>query len=67
MLFKLRCPHTDVINFFAAADPAIAIGSIVQVTPSQFVWRSYLQRQCGSTRRLAVAVARLNRALRTTA
>ena len=65
MLFKLRCPHTDIINFFAAADPALSIGSIVQVTPSQFVWRSYLKREYGSTRRLNVAEARLNRALRT--
>ena len=51
MFFKLRCPHTDIINFFAPADPAISIGSIVQVAPSQFVWRSY---RSGSTARRAV-------------
>jgi hypothetical protein len=67
MLFKLRCPHTDIINFFTATDPAMAVGSIIQVTPSQYVWRSYLKREYGSTRRLAVAEARLNRALRTRA
>ena len=54
MLVKLRCPHTDVINFFAAADPAIAIGSIVQVTPSQFVWRSYGQPPSGGPTRMLV-------------
>jgi hypothetical protein len=65
MLFKLRCPHTGVINFFSDTDPAMAVGSITQITPSQFVWRSYLERVDGSARRLVLAEARLNRALRT--
>jgi hypothetical protein len=62
MLYK-HCPHTDIVNFFTAIGPAMAVGSILQVTPSQFVWRSYLTHESGSTRLRAVAESRLNRAL----
>jgi hypothetical protein len=62
MLFKLRCPHTGGINFFTDAEPAIAVGSIMQISPSQFIWRSYMEPKGGSARQVALAEARLNRA-----
>jgi hypothetical protein len=65
MLFKLRCPHTGVINFFSDTDPAMAVGSITEIAPFQFVWRSYLERVDGSASRLALAEAHLTRALST--
>jgi hypothetical protein len=41
-LFKQRCPHTGVVNFFTAADPLLAAGSIVERGSSRFVWHCHL-------------------------
>jgi hypothetical protein len=30
MLSKRRCPHTGVVNFFFAADPHLAVGSVIK-------------------------------------
>jgi hypothetical protein len=50
MLSSKRCPHTGVVNFFAAADPHMAVGSIascgttvnpVDASLDGFTWRCY--------------------------
>jgi hypothetical protein len=41
MLSKRRCPHTGVVNFFFAADPHLAVGSIVRVEGTGYLWRCY--------------------------
>jgi len=41
MLSKRRCPHTGVVNFFFAADPHLAVGSIVKVEGTGYRWRCY--------------------------
>jgi hypothetical protein len=65
MMLRQRCPRTGVINLFTEADPLLAVGSIVEVGPSQFVWRSHIDDcQAGIARHLPVAEAHLHRALR---
>jgi len=64
MLFKRRCDRTGVINFFSDTEPFLAAGSIVQISPSHFVWRSHVHDdRLGVARYLAVAEAHLYRAL----
>lgn len=41
MLSKRRCPHTGVVNFFFAADPYLAVGSVVKGERSGYLWRCY--------------------------
>jgi len=41
MLSKRRCPHTGVVNFFFSADPHLAVGSIVKVEGTRYLWRCY--------------------------
>lgn len=41
MLSKRRCPHTGVVNFFFAADPHFAVGSVVKAEGSGYLWRCY--------------------------
>jgi hypothetical protein len=41
MLSKRRCPHTGVVNFFFSADPHLAVGSIVKVEGTGYLWRCY--------------------------
>lgn len=41
MLSKRRCPHTGVVNFFFATDPHLAVGSIVKVEGTGYLWRCY--------------------------
>ena len=41
MLSKRRCPHTGVVNFFFAADPHVAVGSVVKGTQTGYLWRCY--------------------------
>lgn len=41
MLSKRRCPHTGVVNFFFAAEPHLAVGSIVEVEGTRYLWRCY--------------------------
>jgi hypothetical protein len=45
LLSSRRCPHTGVVNFYAVAEPHMAIGSISRCgTAAQsdgFAWRCY--------------------------
>ena len=41
MLSMRRCPHTGVVNFFFAADPHLAVGSIVKAERAGYLWRYY--------------------------
>jgi hypothetical protein len=41
MLSKRHCPHTGVVNFFFAADPYLAVGSVVKGTQSGYLWHCY--------------------------
>lgn len=41
MLSTRRCPHTGVVNFFFAADPHLAVGSIVKAERVGYLWRYY--------------------------
>jgi hypothetical protein len=41
-MLRQRCPRTGVINVFTDADPLLAIGSIVQIGQSKYVWRSHI-------------------------
>ena len=43
MLSRRHCPHTGIVNFFAAADPLLAIGSVIRAgDPALYHWRYYL-------------------------
>ncbi len=43
MLSRRHCPHTGIVNFFAAADPFLAIGSVIKAgEPALYHWRYYL-------------------------
>jgi hypothetical protein len=43
MLSRRHCPHTGIVNFFAAADPLLAIGSVIRAgEPARYHWRYYL-------------------------
>jgi hypothetical protein len=41
MLSKRHCPHTGVVNFFFAADPHLAVGSVVKGAQSGYLWHCY--------------------------
>lgn len=45
MLLSKRCPYTGVVNFYDAADPHLAIGSITKCGTSAagdgYAWRFY--------------------------
>ena len=45
MLLSKHCPHTGVVNFYDAAEPHIAIGSITKSRSSiknkSYTWRFY--------------------------
>src|SRR5262245_56342882 len=46
MLSRRHCPHTGIVNFFAAAEPFFAIGSVVKAgDPARYHWRYYLGRE----------------------
>ena len=43
MLSRTHCPHTGIVNFFVAADPFLAIGSVIKAgEPALYHWRYYL-------------------------
>lgn len=43
MLSRRHCPHTGIVNFFAQADPLLAIGSVVRSgEPALYHWRYYM-------------------------
>jgi hypothetical protein len=47
MLSRSHCPHTGVVNFFARAEPWLAVGSVVKAgEPALYHWRYYLGSQC---------------------
>ncbi len=65
MISKRHCPRTGVVNFFAAADPLLAIGSVSETvnTPS-YAWRCYLDEPVGGTAPdIVVAEAELRAAI----
>lgn len=45
MLLSKHCPHTGVVNFFDAAEPHLAIGSITKskskAKSKSYTWRFY--------------------------
>ncbi len=47
MLSKRRCPHTGVVNFFFVSDPHLAVGSIVKVEGTGYLWRCYADPYAG--------------------
>ncbi len=65
MISKRHCPHTGIVNYFAAADPLIAIGSVSEAaTPPRYAWRCYLDDAVGGTAAdMTIAEAQLKRAL----
>lgn len=65
MISKRHCPHTGVTNFFAAADPLMAIGSVSEPTDIQtYAWRCYLDSPVGGTASdMGIAEAELRRAI----
>ncbi len=43
MLSSRQCPHTGIVNFFAQAEPFLAIGSVIRAgEPALYHWRCYL-------------------------
>jgi hypothetical protein len=43
VLHRSHCPHTGVVNFFAAAEPFLAIGSVIRTGAAQpYHWRCYV-------------------------
>ena len=48
MLLKRRCPHTGIVNFFLKTDPYLAVGSVRQAGPSEYVWRCYAEPFAGA-------------------
>ena len=65
MISKRHCPHTGIVNFFAAADPFIAIGSLsATARPPHYAWRCYLDDPVGgSAPDMAIAETELKRAI----
>ena len=46
MLSRRYCPHTGIVNFFAAADPLLAIGSVIRAgEPALYHWRYYMGQE----------------------
>lgn len=43
MLSTRRCPHTGIVNFFYAADPHLAVGSVIKGDRSGYLWRCYAE------------------------
>ena len=48
MLSKSRCPHTGVVNYFADADPLLAVGSVAKADKAAgYAWRCYVGEEAG--------------------
>lgn len=46
MLNRRHCPHTGIFNFFAEAEPFLAIGSVIRTGgPAPYHWRCYVGAQ----------------------
>ena len=65
MIFKRDCPHTGVVNFFIAADPIIAVGSVSEgAAPNRYDWHCYLDDPInGTASDMTVAEAELKAAI----
>ena len=65
MLSKCRCPHTGVVNFFTAADPLLAVGSVAEAgAPARYAWRCYVgEETCGLAPDISLAEACLRQAI----
>ena len=65
MISKRRCRYTGIVNFFSAADPLIAVGSISEIAPSaDFAWHCYLDSEVsGLATDMTIAEARLRAAI----
>jgi hypothetical protein len=65
VISKRHCPYTGVVNFFATADPFIAVGSVSETaTPPHYAWRCYLDDPVGGTAPdLAIAEMALKKAI----
>lgn len=66
MVSRRPCPHTGVVNFYIAADPLLAIGSITArtATPPHYDWHCYLDDPAaGSALDIPTAEAELRRAI----
>jgi hypothetical protein len=63
MLSKRRCPHTGIVNFYALADPHVAIGSVTQTGKlTRYAWRCYIDDEAGGLApNVATAEDRLRR------
>ena len=49
MLSRKRCPHTGVVNFFLAADPYLAVGSVIKAEGSSGYQWLYYTDPCATT------------------
>jgi hypothetical protein len=65
VLYKRRCPHTGITNYFTAANPYIAVGSVSESDmPARFAWRCYIEDEAGGlTSDISMAEAHLRRAI----
>jgi hypothetical protein len=65
MISKRHCPHTGIVNFFASADPLIAIGSVSEIVHSpSYAWHCYLDEPVGGAAPdIGVAEAQLRAAI----
>jgi hypothetical protein len=65
VISKRHCPQTGVVNFFTAADPLIAVGSISEAaTSAHYDWHCYLDDPiAGTAADMAIAEARLKKAI----
>jgi hypothetical protein len=65
VLYKRRCPHTGIINYFTAANPYMAVGSVSETeAPARFAWRCYIEDEAGGlTSDMSIAEAHLRRAI----
>jgi hypothetical protein len=65
MISKRYCPHTGVVNFFIAADPLIAVGSVSErAAPRHYDWHCYLDDPInGTAPDMTIAEAELKEAI----
>jgi len=65
VISKRHCPHTGIVNFFIAADPFIAVGSVTETAASaHYAWRCYLDEPVGgSAPDMAIAETELKKAI----
>jgi hypothetical protein len=65
MIIKRICPQTGIVNFFVAADPFMAIGSVVKAkAAAQYDWRCYFDEPIvGTTQDRGTAEAQLRGAM----